>query len=846
MSLWRRLKCLWPAYRRAEERDMQEELDSLRRMAAPNELGNLTIVAENTRAAWTLIRIEQLLQDVRYALRALRRNPAFAAVVIVTLALGIGLNTAVFSVVNAALLRPLSYADSERLLWMTKYRGRINEELVPHREFQGWREQASSFDRMAAYSVRDEPIATSDSVIQGRIVSVSDDFWSISGARPALGRLPQPGEPDVLLTHSLFDRLFGGDPNIVGKTIFIQQDRRQVTIAGVLPQEFLFEFPLPDLESAFGVTGIDAYQTEILRPRGYAAGVVGKVKPEMSIDRVRAELEAISARIDYVRPEEREADLRLMPLLEKRIGHARTALWVLLAAVVFVLLIACANIANLLLARSSTRHKEIAIRASIGAGRLRVLRQFLVESTLLVVLGGVLGLLFARWGLAFMVGLSPAAVPRLEEAGIDARVLAFAFGMSVLTAIAFGFAPAVVLWKAKLHDVLKDSSRTASASSRSLSARKVLVAVELALAVLLLTGAGLMVKSFWRMNAHPPGFEPDQILIMRFTLSGPQYFRFPERPRAYIDELLRQVQLIPGVEAAGVLKEMTGDVEWEGAAPRLPVENPPRNRVASVSQGYARVMGLRLLRGRWVSDTDTEPAIVINESLARRDFPGQDPIGRRTTWGGTVVGIAGDLKRSRLDAAPAPELYRTYRASSRLDGDGMLLVRTTGDPLEVAPMIRNIANGIDKSQPTFGVMTLEQALSDSVSPRRFSLLLLGTFAAVALLLAVIGIYGVIAFSVAQRTHEIGVRMALGADRREVVGMILRQGMVTAGAGILAGLGAALALTRIMTSMLYDVEPTDLVTFAAVAVALSLTALAACWLPALKAALVDPLNALRHE
>jgi len=535
--------------------------------------------------------------------------------------------------------------------------------------------------------------------------------------------------------------------------------------------------------------------------------------------------------------------VRVVPLQEKIVGQAARPLWILLVAVGFVLLIACANVANLLLARASARQKEIAIRASVGAGRARVLRQFLAESTMLALLGGAAGLLFARWGLTMLVRLVPQAVPRIAEATVDARVLAFALAASVVTALLFGLAPAMAMWKINLHDVLKDGARSASAAPGHLRVRKVLVAVELALAVVLLTGAGLMFKSYWHMNTHPPGFEPQRILTMRVPLEGNGYFGNLTRQRAYIDELLRRVAAVPGVEAVSMRYggELGSILNWDGA-PAERGELVP-TATSSTSAVYLKLMGMRVVRGRWYTDTETEPVMVINEALARRDFPGQDPLGRRMQSKWVVVGVVADLKYSRLDAPPQPEAYFPYSDMRRLDGASVLA--KLSDPSAAAAIPKVVAD-IDPTQPVYQVRTIEQALSDSIAPRRFNLFLLGAFATAAVLLALIGIYGVIAYAVVQRTHEIGVRIALGAGVSEVTGMVLRQGLSIALVGIAVGLLAAQALTRLMESMLFDVRPNDPLTFATVTAALATTALLACLVPALRAARVDPLTALRHE
>ncbi len=831
------------------------------RQAAMRKFGNVTLVKEDTRTVWIPTWIEQLLQDTRYGARMLRRNPGFTVVVILTLALSIGMNTAVFSVFNAALLRSLSYPDSERLLSLsTQGPGTpFNMEAVAVSDFADWREQAASFESMAAYFASDGTIAAVGDATRARIASVSDDFWEISRVRPALGRLPKPNEPDVLLiSHGFFERWFHSDPDIAGKGVTV--DGRQVTITGVLPRDFLFELPVAwgrefDSKDIDGIAPMIISPQDRTRQTGFGGGfsnVVAKLKPGMSTDHAKVELEAIRARIAQENPGWRpnQAKLRILPVQEKVVGRARLALWVLLAAVFFLLLIACANIANLLLARASIRRREIAIRASLGAGRARVLRQFLVESMMFALLGGGAGLLLARWGLTLAVRLIPQAIPRLSEATIDGSVLAFAVGTSILTAALFGAGPAISLWTTNMQEMLKDGARTSSATSGSLRVRKSLVSIELALAVILLAGAGLMLKSFWRMNARQPGFDPERILLMKVQLSGSHY-QDVVRQRAYAEELLRRVQPAPGVEAVSITTpDAKASLRVEGST-RPPGQPPPLAVYDVTSAASAKVLGARLLRGRWFTDAEPTPVIAINESIARQEFGASDPIGRRIGLPGgpgrfaTIVGVIADMKYSKLDANPEPELYIPYGIAGNLSRI-TVMVKTTGDPWTVAPAIRKLVSQVDKAQPAFDVMTMEQALADSIAPRRFNLFLLGAFAVTAVLLALIGIYGVIAYSVTQRTHEIGIRIALGAQRGEVVGLVVRQGIVISLAGILLGMIAATGLTRLMESLLYDVKPNDPQTFAVVALVLATTALAACWGPALRAALVDPIVALRYE
>jgi putative ABC transport system permease protein len=834
------------------ERETQDNIDAgmppdEARREALRKFGNVALIEEDTRAVWVAVWLEQLLQDSRYAVRSLLRNPGFTIVAVLTLALGIGMTTAVFSVFNAVLLRPLPYPDPERLLWVTTYEREWNEEFVSDVTFKEWRDQATAFEQLVAYETRDVSITAPGDTIRARVALVSEDFWKVSGAVPALGRLPQHGQSEILLSHRFFERGFRGDPAIVGSLVMFEG--QQVTIAGVLPEDARLPLPRPffSLLSGEDIAGYaSAPDTELSN----LAGVIAKLKPDAPFDAGMAELQVIRARTKMEgRPSwMAEMELRVVPLQEKLVAQARRPLWILMAAVAFVLLITCANVANLLLARASARQKEISIRVSIGAGRIRVFRQFLAETTVLAMLGGIGGLLLARWAITALVRLAPQAIPRLEEVTMAGNVLAFAIGAAIVTAFLFGLAPALSVLKPNLHDLLRDG-RVATASPARLRVRRLLVATELVLAAVLLTGAGLMVKSFWLMYAHPPGFNPERILMLKTPLAGSGYFRNLPRQHAYLDEILRRVRAVPGVTAASILYRGSTrpfpENGWEGAPPLLAGQQPPTVVFTGASADYAKVMGMRLVRGRWLTDTEPDPVIVINETLARRDFPGQDPIGRRLNSVGTVVGVVADLKFSKLDANPEPEIFVSYLDAPRLE-NAIVMVLTTGDAVAAAPAIQKLVSDVDRTQAIYDVMTVERALADSIAPRRFNLFLLGSFATAALSLALIGIYGVTAYSVAQRTHEIGIRMALGAQRGEVVRMVLRQAMKTVLPSIVVGLAAALALTRVMTSLLYDVEPTDPQTFAAVSVALLATAFVACWLPALKAALVDPLVALRYE
>jgi predicted permease len=828
--------------------------DDARRQAMLT-FGNIALVKEDTRSIWVRLWAEQLLQDLRYALRTIRRNPRFAAVIVLTLAVAIGMNTAIFSVFNAVVLRPIGYPHPERLVWLSTVGVEREAGLVTGPDFVDWREQARSFDRMVAYFNADSTLVAPNGATRVRAAMVTEDFWDLSGAVPAAGRLPRPSERDVvLLSHELARSWFAGDANLIGRTVALSG--RQATIVGVLPEQFRFQFP-GGAGSGLRQTGIDLYQP--LHVSGARGGpmqllsVVARLAAGATLQGAHSEIDALRTRSAQAHPNplDNERTLRVVPLHQQLIGGADRALLVLLGAASFVLVIACANAANLLLARTSTRHKEIAVRMAVGAGRGRVIRQLLVETLVLAAAGGVSGLLLARMAVAALLAMDAQAIPRLVETSIDGRVLGVVFGICVVTMMLAGLAPALALWRLDPYEAL--NGKGVSAGIRSVRSRRLVVAGEVALALVLLIGAGLMLKSAWRLNAYPQGFAPQHILTARIELSGDEYAQ-PHRQAAFASALLERLHSEPGVDAASISTHgysLTAGLAVEGeAAPALAeLARKPPIFINATSASLKSVLGLELVRGRWFADA--EHAVVVNESLLRRDFADRDPIGRRIRLSRngpalTIVGIVADLRYSGLDQPVEPEVYVPY--ASVADGllDFSVLVRATRDPSALAPAVRRIVADIDRAQTPVEMSTLEQTLVEAIAPRRLNLALFATFAAAAMFLAVVGIYGVMAYSVAQRAHEIGVRLALGARQSDVVRMVVGQGMRVTLAGVTAGVAAALLLTRFMESLLFEVDPADPSTFALLTAVLVLTGLLACCGPAVRAALVDPVDTLRSE
>lgn len=807
--------------------------------------------------------LEQSLQNLRYSLRMVRRNPGFAAIVILTLAMGIGMTTAMFSVVNGVLLKPLPYPDADRLVWIAPHASYGDNE-ISRSDYLLWEAQAHSFNAFMAYGNDDRALVYQNKPTTLQLAFITGDFWSIAGARPALGRLFSEHERDeIVLSWPLFQERFDADPRVIGRSVTI--DGRALTIVGVLPRTFRFLFP-PQKYASDPIPVIEAY---IPIPDGHEAPgdgiretaetgpvptwicVVGRLKPEVPFAQARAEMQVIYDRVRQIPavfgrwPEEK---MRFIPLNEKVAGESRPAILLLFGAVGFVLLIAGANFANLLMARASTRNREIAVRSALGASRTHLARQFLAESILLATLGGAAGLLIANWAIGVAKQIGAYAVPRLSDVSVDTQVLLFTLGVSFATGIIFGLAPVLGLQWRSVNENLKSEGATASAGSGQLGFRRLLVSMEFALAIVLLTGAGLLLKSFWRMNDFPPGFAPNKLVVVNVSLGAPKYFRHWPAQDAYIRAVSARLGRLPGVQAFGLdCGTFFQSLETVGAIPHQ--KGKDVFSVRYISTGFFRAVQAPLVEGRWPTDAewrDLKDLVLVNQTFARMYSGGAEIVGKHIVGGvvdASVVGVVADFKEFQLDAAPEPQVYVYYPLAP-----GMLTMKVllrTERPQLIEATLPQLTSAIDPDVPV-RVSTLEQALTESITPRRFNMYVFEVFAGAALLLALIGIYGVLSYLVKQRTREIGIRMALGAQREAITRMVVWQGMRIAGMGMLVGSIAALGLVRLMTSLLYETSATDPVTFAFVTGILALAALLACFQPAFLAARADPIVALRHE
>ena len=807
--------------------------------------------------------MDTLQQDIRYAFRRLIKSPAFTAVALLTLALGIGANTAIFSVVNAVVLKPLPYASPDELVGIYHVADGVRSTMSGP-NFTDVKRLNTTLTDAAAYTRARSILTGRGEPVRLDGAQISAPLFDLLGVPPALGRsfLPEENEPGrgrvAILSDELWRNRFGGDRAIVGKTMLL--DGVSHEIVGVMPAGFSF----PAARSVWTPLEYTEDFTTTERAAWYLQAV-GRMRPGVSEAQVRAEIDAIGKQLAAKYPDSNEGlDFTAVGLHEAMVGDIRTAFWILLGAVGFVLLIACVNVANLLLARAAVRESEIAVRTALGAGRVRLVRQLLTESVILGVIGGGLGLLAAVWGIEALLRLEPQGIPRLGDVGVDLRVIAFTMGLALLTGLLFGVVPAFQSTRAGVSSTLKEGGRGALTSRGGSRVRTTLVIVEVALAVTLLAGAGLLIRSFSKLASVDPGFTVQDALTFELSLPDARYER-EEAQIAFFDELIPRLRAIPGVEAAaGVISlPLSGTsivLTFEVAGrPPVPPAQQPAMQVRIATAGYFETIGIPLKRGRLFSDTDrwgTPQVVVITEAAARQYFPGEDPIGKTITlgwrrgegkpWaGGEVIGIIGDIKDSGLAEADPPQIYLPY---SQWPVQGMaVLLKTAVPPRSVAEVARKTVYSLDGNLPVGNVRTLQELVARSISQPRFYMTLLAVFAGVALVLAAIGIFGVLSYAVAQRTREIGIRMALGAHAGSVLGLVVREALVMSSVGVIIGMAAAFLLTEwLVAQLLFNTSPHDPATFAMVAALLTVVAAAAAYVPARRATRVDPIGALRAE
>jgi len=807
--------------------------------------------------------MHKLLQDLRYATRTLVKKPGFVLVAVVTLALGIGGSTAIFTVVNSALLRGLPYRSSNELyhLWERTPQKEFNRREFSYPDYQDY-QQNSVFTGLAGYTGGGAILSGSGEPESVPAARASANFFSVLGVDPIVGRTFQdgedkPGGPKVtVLTYGLWQRKFGGDPNAVGKQLTINGE--SYTVIGVLPQTFQFALRPADLWLPYQPT-----PNQLSRRFMHGTNLIGRLKPGVSTNQAQSELSVIASRIEQQFKDSHAGTVAtLVPLQEEVVGNVRPILFVLLAAVGFVLLIACANVASLLLTRSLARQKEVAVRSALGASRWRVIRQLLTESLLLSIVGGAAGLLIAYWGTPALVAVLPQsqlnAMPFLKSVQIDRSILLFSFGLSLLTGLIFGLAPALHSSSLDLNEVLKEGGRNTSAGV-GYRLRSAMVISEIALAVVLLIGAGLMMKSLFRLLQTNVGFKTENLLTMTIVLPATKYTE-DSQCIAFNDQLKERVQALPGVSGTGTVNILPLN---GGNTTRFIVEGDPvpppgqevEANIRTVNDTYFQTLGVPLLAGRMFDEsdkTDGQAVVIIGKSVADKVFPGRDPVGRKIKYTALdseallIVGVVGDVKITGLDQAIKPVLYYPFRQSASIFAN--LVVRTKGDPTVLASAVRSEVRNIEPGAAILNVNSMDEMISQTPASfmRRFPALLISIFAAVALLLASIGIYGVVSYSVSQQTHFIGIRMALGASPADILKMVMKQGVVLALLGVGIGVTAAFGLMRLLRDLLFEVKTTDVSTFVFVSAVLFVVALLACFLPARRATKVDPLVALRYE
>ncbi|HYP29671.1 MAG TPA: ABC transporter permease [Blastocatellia bacterium] len=832
------------------------------RFDAMRRFGNRTKLHEESREVWLFSQLDRLAQDLRYGVRVLGRNPLFSSVAVLALALGIGANTAIFSVVNAVLLRPLPFRDPDGLVMLRAVNVKATDGSsmgAAPADFYDWRSQSQSFEQIAAETGGGVTLSGAEGAEMIPGSRFSEGLLEMLGARPFMGRSFQPGEfrstaqPVLLLSHRAWRGRFGGDPDIVGKTF--PMNGRATTVIGVMPPDFRH----PDFAEVWTPMPEDSGEMRIRTSRYFS--VIGRLKEGVSLEQAEAEMATLGARLSEQYPESNAGwTVRLVPLKEQVVGNIRPALLILLGAAGFVLLVACANVANMLLSRSAARRKEISLRLALGAARSRVVRQLLTESILLSSVGAALGLGLAYWGVDALTALVPESMnfPRLDEIRIDGRVLGFTVLMSFLTGVGFGLIPALQASKQDLQGSLKENSARTSADRGLQRTRGLLIVSEIAITLLLLTGAGLLIKSFVRLQETDPGFREENLLALNIGTPMRKYPKEDQRA-AYYKQLVERVGALPEVESAALTSgaPMTGfdlvfefSIEGRDARP----DDVPQTVYSSISPNYFRTMGIPLLAGREFDERDVagSPFVtLINETMARRFFPDEDPLGKRVriNYLGRptmleIIGVVRDARQSALSQKTDIEMYTSYQQAPWFSTH--MLVRTRTAPAGASTSVRRAIQSVDKDQAVMDVKTMDELISESVAQPRLYTWLLSVFASIALVLAAVGIYGVMSYTVAQRTHEIGIRMALGAQVGDILGMIVRQSLSLVFAGVALGLIGAAALTRIMSALLYDVSATDPATFAAIPLLLIAVALLASLIPARRATKVDPLTALRYE